>query len=127
MRTRIAAVALAALGALALAAPSAAASPAADDNEVRIYSPSGVILVDCGPVGPGLPTHPHQKEVCSEISDAKGDIASIPPLPGQGCTDVWDPVLIGVTGRMDGKEILFSEFQSNSGCAAISHGHVFLY
>lgn len=126
MRTRTAGVALAALGVLALFAPPAAAAPAADDNELRIYSPSGVITVDCGAVGPGLPTHPHQKEVCSEISDAKGDIASIPPYPG-GCTDVWDPVLIGVTGRIDGKEVLFSEFQQNAGCAAISHGHVFLY
>jgi hypothetical protein len=124
MRTRIAGVALAALGALALAAPPAAAAPAAT-NELRIYSPSGVITMTCDPFV-GFPTHPHQAAVCAEISDAKGDIAAIPPLPG-GCTDVWDPVLIGVTGRWEGKEILFSEFESNPGCAAISHGHVFLY
>lgn len=119
------------LGALTLAvaltltgAQGAAAGAAQDGTEFEIYTVRGIHTLTCGPDGG---THPYAKEACAEIDAARGDIAAVPPLPNHGCLDVWDPVLIGVTGKWRGQEVLFSAFESNRGCAAISHGHIFWY
>jgi hypothetical protein len=122
IRATIAALALA--GTLSLAGAQGAAASAAAVSEFLVYSPSGTVTLTCGPEGG---THPATKEACAEIDKAAGDIAAVPPLPGQGCTGVWDPVLIGVTGKWQGKEVLFSSFESNEGCARIRHGHIFRY
>jgi hypothetical protein len=123
MRIRSAVAGLVLAGALVTVAPTAA--PAAGDTQLRIYSPSGTVTLACG-LNTGPVGHPYQKEACAEIDAAKGDIAAIPPLAA-GCSGLWDPVLIGVTGRWQGTEILYSDFESNSGCAKISHGHLFDY
>lgn len=125
MRNRAVAAALALAGSVLVAAPAGAA-PSQGEISLRVYNPTGTVTLSCG-TGPTPDTHPYPKEACAEIEAAKGDIAAIPPLPGAGCTDEWDPVLVGVTGRWQGSEILFSDFESNPGCSRISHGHVFLY
>jgi Subtilisin inhibitor-like len=112
-----------ALTATGSATAGQSAGSAAAEVELRVYGPSGTVTITCDPLGG---THPEVKEACDEIDKFGGDIAAIPPQ-SIGCTDQWDPVLIGVTGRWRGKEILFSDFESNPGCAAISHGHVFTY
>lgn len=122
---RIRNLALMPITALALALPAgaaAAAQPGQAVTELRVYGPAGTVTLTCGPVGG---THPRAKEACAEIGAASGKIEAIPP--SGGCLDYWDPVLIGVTGRWRGEEILFSDFESNPGCAAVSHGQVFRY
>jgi hypothetical protein len=124
MRARSVAGALALAGALSLAGAQGAAASAAATSEFLVYGPSGTVTLTCGPDGG---THPHAKEACEEITKAGGDIAAVPSLPGMGCSGVWDPVLIGVTGKWQGKQVLFSDFASNGGCARIQHGHIFFY
>jgi hypothetical protein len=124
MKIRLAGAALALAGALSLAGAQGAAANAAATSEFLVYSPSGTVTLTCGPVGG---THPLAKEACEEIDKAGGNIAAVPALPNQGCLGVWKPVLIGVTGKWQGKEVLFSAFESNAGCAKIRHGHVFFY
>jgi hypothetical protein len=116
--------ALALAGALTLAGAQGATASADGETEFEIYTVNGVTTLTCAPDGG---THPHVKEACAEIDAARGDIGSVPSLPGHACPDVWDPVLIGVTGKWRGQEVLFSAFESNAGCAAISHGHIFWY
>jgi hypothetical protein len=116
--------ALALAGALTLAGAQGATASADGETQFEIYSISGTVTLTCDPVGG---THPHAKEACAEIDAAGGDIAAVPGLPGYGCVDEWDPVLIGVTGTWRGKEVLFSSFESNRCYGAISHGHVFWY
>jgi hypothetical protein len=111
-------------GALVLAGAPAATAGAAGETEFEIYSVSGTVTLTCDPVGG---THPHAKEACAEIDAAGGDIAAVPWLPGIGCVDEWDPVLIGVTGTWRGKEVLYSSFESNHCYGAIRHAHVFYY
>jgi hypothetical protein len=69
--------------------------------------------------------HPFPVQACAEVINAKGDIASIPPLPGYACLAVYQPVTISVTGHVEGVPVSFSDVESNEGCASISHGHVF--
>jgi Subtilisin inhibitor-like len=116
--------ALALAGALTLAGAQGATASADGETQFEIYSVSGTVTLTCDPVGG---THPHAKEACAEIDAAGGDIGSVPGLPGYGCVDEWDPVLIGVTGKWRGKEVLFSSFESNRCYGAISHGHIFWY
>jgi hypothetical protein len=122
MRIRTVALAIAALVLTVPAGAAVAAQPAQTETELRVYSPSGTVTLTCDPTGG---THPRAKEACAEIDAASGKIAAIPP--SGGCLDYWDPVLIGVTGRWRGEEVLFSDFESNPGCAAVSHGQVFQF
>lgn len=124
MRARRVLGALALAGALSLAGAQGAAAGADGVTEFEIYTVNGVKTLTCAPDGG---THPHAKEACAEIDAARGNIAAVPRLPGYGCLDEWDPVLIGVTGTWRGQEVLFSSFESNKGCAAIRHGHIFWY
>ncbi|MFC0528497.1 SSI family serine proteinase inhibitor [Phytohabitans kaempferiae] len=114
--------ALALAGTLSLAGAQGASASGEGITEFEIYSVNGTMTLTCDPEGG---THPYAKEACAEIDGARGDIAAVPRLPGYGCLDEWDPVLIGVTGRWRGQEVLFSSFESNRGCAAIRHGHIF--
>lgn len=124
MRARRILGALALAGALSLAGAQGAAAAPSEPSEFQIYSASGTVTLTCDPVGG---THPLAEKACADIEAAGGDIAAIPWLPGYGCVDEWDPVLIGVTGTWRGKEVLYSSFQSNRCYGKIRHGHVFFY
>ena len=70
-------------------------------------------------------THPVPAQACAEVIGAKGDIGAIAPLPGSACMSYVQPVTISVTGEVEGVPVDFKDVESNTGCASISHGHVF--
>jgi hypothetical protein len=78
----------------------------------------------CG-LNPGQNTHPFPAQACAEVINAKGDIGAIPPLPGFHCMTYEQPVRIHATGEVEGRPVSFHDVESNTGCATISHGHVF--
>lgn len=123
-----------------LAAPAAAAVPGAaasgvDGTSVRIEigAPMGpgpsprtepvTVWLHCDPWASNR--HPFPAEACAEIIGVKGDVAAIPPMRGFGCVAVYQPVEITVTGTVEGEPVRFTDVESNEGCAAISHGHLF--
>jgi hypothetical protein len=78
----------------------------------------------CG-LNPGQNTHPFPAQACAEVINAKGDIGAIPKLPGFHCLAYHQPVGIHATGEVQGVPVSFHDVESNTGCAVISHGHVF--
>jgi hypothetical protein len=123
------------LGAGLAAAAPASAGPAATGTRllVVIGPPQGSGPSDrTGPIMAWLRCdpwafneHPFPAQACAEVINAKGDIASIPPLSGHACLAVYQPVTISVSGQVEGVPVSFSAVATNEGCAAISHGHVF--
>lgn len=126
MRVRAAVTAIAFVGIVGAVAPAAAAAAGGAPTQLRISGPQGTVTLTCGLNAPGG-THPYPREACAEIDAANGNIAAIPPMPGVGCTGLWDPVAIGATGTWQGMPVRFSDIESNAGCARISHGHVFFF
>jgi hypothetical protein len=78
----------------------------------------------CG-LNPGANNHPFPAQACAEVINAKGDIGAIPRLRGFHCLAYHQPVAIHATGEVEGVPVSFHDVESNTGCASISHGHVF--
>src|SRR5512142_2468386 len=90
-------------------------------------STSGGVAVSawltCDPAGGD---HPTPLNACADLAAAGGDVAAVPPLKGWGCVGLWDPVQISAVGTWRGQPVNFKAMVSNSGCARISHGYVFM-
>jgi hypothetical protein len=120
--------------ALAAVSPAAAVPSAATNLLIVIDPPTTAGPEDrtkpltawlrCG-LNPGQNTHPFPAQACAEVINAKGDIGAIPKLPGFHCLTYVQPVAIHATGEVEGRPVSFHDVESNTGCAAISHGHVF--
>ncbi|MGI5215831.1 SSI family serine proteinase inhibitor [Plantactinospora sp. CA-290183] len=139
MKNLVAVLAAVAMGVSAAVLPAGpvradgpvAATPSGTTLQVVIGVPRGsgpsdrtrpiVVSLRCDLVGN---EHPYPVEACAEVEAVKGDIDAIPPT-GAGCTDVWQPVRISVSGTVADQPVRWSEEVSNEGCAVIAHGHVF--
>jgi hypothetical protein len=122
------------LGTALTAVTPAVAAPGADTNLLVVIDPPKTI----GPEDRKEPltawlrcglntqnTHPFPAQACAEVIGVKGDIGAIPPMPGFHCLAYEQPVGIHVTGEVEGVPVAFHDVESNTGCAIISHGHVF--
>jgi hypothetical protein len=82
------------------------------------------VTLQCEPSGG---THPKPEDACIKIAAVDGQLDKLPRAGGVGCTGLWLPVTVTVTGTWRLEPVSFTKTYSNDCEAAVGSNFVFQF